>query len=380
MDDPPDHDRDAPAPSPSSPDVQRDATYTSPPTPPDTYIPRPPNAFILFRSAFIRSNRISGRVEGNHSTLSKIIGAVWRSISQQEREEWEAKARVALEEHKRRYPDWRFVNAQVRRGRGREGDGRGNGKRGRGRGKKRKVDGQRVEFIADLYINKVDSQTIERAVDEYDLSKQSQKVSCSLLHPYCFDPDSCQPIASTSALPDATVQPSAYAADSPYHLTSMHHTQPSPTSPYFIPNSSSSLINWAGNSSTQTSPTSATFPSPSYPAAYPEFINSEYTYYDNPPQPTAVTYEAPTYDTPYPYPTYSDAMPNSEPEYLLPVELAVPSPPDRQQDRLVWTTPWRSPPSPPPHRAANVDQYGWEIIPPDTPEGTPSDPHEQKNR
>jgi hypothetical protein len=39
------------------------------------YIPRPPNAFILFRSAFIRSEKITGKVEGNHSTLSKIIGA-----------------------------------------------------------------------------------------------------------------------------------------------------------------------------------------------------------------------------------------------------------------------------------------------------------------
>lgn len=38
------------------------------------YIPRPPNAFILFRSSFIRSQNVPGRVEGNHSTLSKIIG------------------------------------------------------------------------------------------------------------------------------------------------------------------------------------------------------------------------------------------------------------------------------------------------------------------
>src|SRR5271169_6356719 len=35
-----------------------------------SYIPRPPNAFILFRSSFIRSQQIPGKVEGNHSTLS----------------------------------------------------------------------------------------------------------------------------------------------------------------------------------------------------------------------------------------------------------------------------------------------------------------------
>lgn len=40
-----------------------------------SYIPRPPNAFILFRSSFIKSQQVPGKVEGNHSTLSKIIGA-----------------------------------------------------------------------------------------------------------------------------------------------------------------------------------------------------------------------------------------------------------------------------------------------------------------
>lgn len=39
-----------------------------------SYIPRPPNAFILFRSSFIRSQQVPEKVEGNHSTLSKIIG------------------------------------------------------------------------------------------------------------------------------------------------------------------------------------------------------------------------------------------------------------------------------------------------------------------
>jgi hypothetical protein len=40
------------------------------------HIPRPPNAFILFRSSFIKSESVPGNIEGNHSTLSKIIGAL----------------------------------------------------------------------------------------------------------------------------------------------------------------------------------------------------------------------------------------------------------------------------------------------------------------
>ncbi|KAJ3732554.1 high mobility group box domain-containing protein, partial [Lentinula guzmanii] len=72
------------------------------------HIPRPPNAFILFRSAFIRSRKISSEIEGNHSTLSKIIGRVWRTLPPHERAEWEARAKIAQEEHRLRYPDWRF--------------------------------------------------------------------------------------------------------------------------------------------------------------------------------------------------------------------------------------------------------------------------------
>ncbi|KAJ6460507.1 high mobility group box domain-containing protein [Mycena sanguinolenta] len=72
------------------------------------HIPRPPNAFILFRSSFIRSQNVPGRVEGNHSTLSKIIGKLWHALPPAERARWEDKARAAQAEHRRRYPDWRF--------------------------------------------------------------------------------------------------------------------------------------------------------------------------------------------------------------------------------------------------------------------------------
>lgn len=40
-----------------------------------SHIPRPPNAFILFRSSFIKAQHIPDKIEGNHSSLSKIIGS-----------------------------------------------------------------------------------------------------------------------------------------------------------------------------------------------------------------------------------------------------------------------------------------------------------------
>ncbi|KAF8656418.1 hypothetical protein AX16_002562 [Volvariella volvacea WC 439] len=73
-----------------------------------SYIPRPPNAFILFRSSFIRDQQVPGKVEGNHSTLSKIIGMYWKTLPKEERQKWEEKAVIAQAEHRKRYPDWRF--------------------------------------------------------------------------------------------------------------------------------------------------------------------------------------------------------------------------------------------------------------------------------
>ncbi|KAH9038785.1 hypothetical protein EDB85DRAFT_2141672 [Lactarius pseudohatsudake] len=72
------------------------------------HIPRPPNAFILFRSSFIKSESVPGNIEGNHSTLSKIIGIVWKTLPPAERELWEKRAVQAQTEHRARYPDWRF--------------------------------------------------------------------------------------------------------------------------------------------------------------------------------------------------------------------------------------------------------------------------------
>jgi hypothetical protein len=68
-------------------------------------VPRPPNAFILFRSSFIKSNRITAAVEGNASNLSKIIGRAWHHLDPEERNIWHGKAALALDEHKRTYGD-----------------------------------------------------------------------------------------------------------------------------------------------------------------------------------------------------------------------------------------------------------------------------------
>ncbi|KAJ3875546.1 high mobility group box domain-containing protein, partial [Lentinula edodes] len=72
------------------------------------HIKRPLNAFMLFRKWFIESQQVSAKVEGDPRTLSSIAGAIWDGLSEVERQTWYAKAKVAKEEHKRRYPDYVF--------------------------------------------------------------------------------------------------------------------------------------------------------------------------------------------------------------------------------------------------------------------------------
>ncbi|KDQ31683.1 hypothetical protein PLEOSDRAFT_1088079 [Pleurotus ostreatus PC15] len=72
------------------------------------YIPRPPNAFMLFRADFVRQKHVPGSIETNHGSLSKIIGNCWRALPLDEKRVWEVKAKHAKAEHKARYPNYRF--------------------------------------------------------------------------------------------------------------------------------------------------------------------------------------------------------------------------------------------------------------------------------
>lgn len=145
-----------------------------------SYIPRPPNAFILFRSSFIRSQQVPEKVEGNHSTLSKIIGKYWKTLPREEREVWEAKALVAQAEHRKRYPDWRFrpgANAlaklKVKDGPGIANRRRNtqNTKKGRGNAeskKKNKSKDERCSMIADLLVEGKTGAELESALRNWE--------------------------------------------------------------------------------------------------------------------------------------------------------------------------------------------------------------------
>ncbi|AEY94677.1 FAAR026Wp [Eremothecium gossypii FDAG1] len=82
------------------------------------HIPRPRNAFILFRQHWHQQlfpqERIKQSERGNgsfktNSQVSVDIGQRWRSLSPEERQKWLDFAKREKEEHMRKYPNYKYV-------------------------------------------------------------------------------------------------------------------------------------------------------------------------------------------------------------------------------------------------------------------------------
>lgn len=108
-------------------------------------------------------------MESSHSTLSKIIGLTWQQLSNEERQKWHAKAKVAQEEHKRKYPGYSFKPVHQRL------KGAGLARR-----KLREVglkDQKRCEKIAELLAEGKKGRELEDAVREFDKHHVPQVVT-----------------------------------------------------------------------------------------------------------------------------------------------------------------------------------------------------------
>lgn len=72
-------------------------------------IPKPPNAFILYRQA--NSATLVAKGMGSRK-VSEVLGRKWKSESTQVKTRFQAKADQAASEHKRLYPDWKPVHGK----------------------------------------------------------------------------------------------------------------------------------------------------------------------------------------------------------------------------------------------------------------------------
>ncbi|KAI0932757.1 hypothetical protein AcW2_001287 [Taiwanofungus camphoratus] len=148
-------------------DATRSPTTTVPPTSPSTkarritrpgHIPRPPNAFMLFR-AFLCANLQQARVEHDNRHISRIVGHAWKQLPEDKKKEWYKRAATEKEKHAKLHPGYRF--SPVSRAE---------------KPKKRRVkrNGQRdlarCEKVAELLLEGKGGQELEQEVKKIDAS------------------------------------------------------------------------------------------------------------------------------------------------------------------------------------------------------------------
>ena len=214
---------------------------------PVNHIPRPPNAFILFRSAFIKSRHVSTGVETNHSTLSKIIGITWQNLPEAERQKWHAKAKAAQDEHKRKFPQYSFRPVHKAKGPAAER------KRLREVGPK---DQKRCVKIAELLVCGKKGQELEEAIQEFDkhhipeivtrfeppITANTFSSSSSACEQPSFASASSRKISSQSSAPPSTASYPASEALEALEIPTSTHSFNSPSFDYS--SSSHSFVSW----------------------------------------------------------------------------------------------------------------------------------------
>ena len=73
------------------------------------HIPRPRNAFILFRSHAVTSGLIPKNLGiTDHKNISKIVAGIWKNLSVEERAAWDLAAEEEKKVHRERWPDYQY--------------------------------------------------------------------------------------------------------------------------------------------------------------------------------------------------------------------------------------------------------------------------------
>ncbi|KAJ7929490.1 hypothetical protein B0H13DRAFT_2310638 [Mycena leptocephala] len=151
---------------------------TSPAGTPSTHIPRPPNAFILFRAAFIHAGYVPASVEPSHASLSAIAGLTWRALPAAERTIWHRKAKEERERHRVCFPGYNF---QPRRRTADVSENRGGSgteiKEDRPRRRQREVplaDRKRQAHIASLLVAGLSGGALDEEIAKFDAERKGR--------------------------------------------------------------------------------------------------------------------------------------------------------------------------------------------------------------
>ncbi|KII94425.1 hypothetical protein PLICRDRAFT_60514, partial [Plicaturopsis crispa FD-325 SS-3] len=72
-------------------------------------IPRPPNAFMLYRSDFWAKQKVTTTVERDHRHISRIAGHCWNNLSDAERAPYKRRAEAEKVRHAREHPEYKYT-------------------------------------------------------------------------------------------------------------------------------------------------------------------------------------------------------------------------------------------------------------------------------
>ncbi|KAI0344065.1 high mobility group box, partial [Trametopsis cervina] len=72
-------------------------------------IPRPPNAFLFYRSWYWSQEKTKTTVERDHRKISRIAGHLWRtSLTEDEKQPFKELAAEEKERHSKLYPGYKY--------------------------------------------------------------------------------------------------------------------------------------------------------------------------------------------------------------------------------------------------------------------------------
>lgn len=77
------------------------------------HVPRPPNAFILFRCDFVQKRKLNPQ-ESAISNVSRIAAEAWNRMTPEQKQPWISLAAKEKERHATLYPDYKYTPANYR--------------------------------------------------------------------------------------------------------------------------------------------------------------------------------------------------------------------------------------------------------------------------
>ncbi|KAF8147756.1 high mobility group box domain-containing protein, partial [Mycena galopus ATCC 62051] len=74
------------------------------------HIPRPRNAFILFRCDYARqkNERKLPKETTDQNDMSRLVGSIWRNMTREQRAPWVVLAEAEKKKHAVLYPGYKF--------------------------------------------------------------------------------------------------------------------------------------------------------------------------------------------------------------------------------------------------------------------------------